>query len=117
MDVGYFFIVLSGREVRKKYMDSFLAHYHAKIIASGKVNPDEFTLEKLKKDAIAYGAARVAGLYVFLSLMKFPDMSMIDTLYKNFEEFLEDYPEAINHEKPFQYFSATFKRPVEDPKY
>lgn len=54
--------------MRQKFFKRFLARYHSNVIASGKVKPEEFTLEKLERDVIDYGCSRFGCIYLLLSL-------------------------------------------------
>ena len=64
------------------------------MVASGKVNSDTFTFEKLQTDVVRYGAARYAQYFIIFATISFPDKEIIQAHLENFERFIEEHPEV-----------------------
>lgn len=99
MDLGYF-IVMCGKKVRDKFMDRFLERYHEKIIASGKADPSEFTIEYLKRDVIRMAVARMSFIQLAFAYWPTGEKEFINEICTNFSDFVHDYPETATQDLP-----------------
>lgn len=83
-----YFISWCGSAIRRKYLDAFLARYHEKLLASGKVDPARTTLEKIKADFVRMFVPRVSFIACGTACW-LPDYAKI--LGDSIETLIEDY--------------------------
>jgi len=86
-DICYLMLTL-GPEIRVSHEERLLARYHEKLIASGKVDPTVYTIEKLKTDYAEFFVPRVSTICLIAGLFLQGDL-YYRTL-RNLESFVEE---------------------------
>ena len=85
LDVCYF-LLTTNLTIRTRFEDKFLARYHEKMVASGKVDPAVYTLEKVKKDYVANFVPRGAAITIVCACFM-PQFGVF--VWPNMADFIE----------------------------
>lgn len=96
-------------------MDRFLERYHSKIVASGKVKAEEWPYKEFKAEVIDYIAAKWSCLWLLLPLL--PDKDMAEMVFLCYEQFVEDYPEVMDHDIPMIFLCKMTAHKINPAEY